>query len=571
MMSERLVPVLVVGAGPTGLTVAHELARHGVAVQIIDRAPLPATTSRALVVWPRTLEIFDDMGVIGKALAVGGKASGLSVTFKNRKVRIEFTDLLTGPMNHTAYPSARIISQNDTERVLAEALAARGVEIQRGLALADVTPDGDTMTVSLHRADGSTQTVRCQWIIGCDGAHSAVRKAIGIPFEGATYPDEFIMADAKLDWQLPDGDLYVFPSPAGIFAAFCMPGQHRFRIFGNVEPSLEGPSADYSEPTHEQFQAMIDERVPFPTTVVEEYWVTRYRLHRRIVPGYRGGRVFLAGDAAHIHSPAGAQGMNTGIQDAYNLAWKLALVLRGIAGESLLDSYHAERHPIGVRLLKTTDRMFSIISGHSPLARTARGQLAPVLATRVLTHYSLRRWFLGTLAQLRLPYPNSPLNAQDGSGWHDAPAPGDRAREAGVLIEGKPGRIYDVLRGTHHTVLLFTGLDHHARPAQELCQIAEQIERAYPGLVITRVISAERCAEYPSVLGDPDQSAHRQYGIQPASAYVIRPDAHVGYRGRPINAEALMTDLATRLPGASPTADATQGTDGTTAHHPTNP
>jgi 2-polyprenyl-6-methoxyphenol hydroxylase-like FAD-dependent oxidoreductase len=571
MMNERPVPVLVVGAGPTGLTVANELARHGVAVRIIDRAPEPATTSRALVVWPRTMEVFDDMGVIDEALAVGVEASGLSVTFKNKKVRIEFTNLLTGPMNHTAYPSARIISQNDTERVLTEALAGRGVEIERGLALADLTRDGDTVTVSLHGGDGSTQTVRCRWVIGCDGAHSAMRKAIGIPFEGATYPDEFIMADAKLDWELPDGDLYVFPSPAGIFAAFSMPGQHRFRIFGNVTPGPAGPSAEYSEPTHEEFQAMIDERVPFPTTVVEEYWVTRYRLHRRVVPRYRDGRVFLAGDAAHVHSPAGAQGMNTGIQDAYNLAWKLALVLRGIAGESLLDSYNAERHPIGVRLLKTTDRMFSVISGHSLLARTARGRLAPHLATRVLTHHSLRRWFLGTLAQLRLHYPDSPLNAEDGSGWQDAPAPGDRAREVDVLIDGKPGRIYDVLRGTHHTVLLFTGLDDHARPAVELGRIAEWIQRAYPGLVIARVISAERCADHPSALGDPDWSAHRQYGIEPASAYVIRPDGHVGYRGRPVDADALMMDLAARLPGASPTADATPGIADTAAQHPRNP
>ncbi|MGH3769871.1 MAG: hypothetical protein ACRDRW_00480 [Pseudonocardiaceae bacterium] len=197
------------------------------------------------------------------------------------------------------------------------------------------------------------------------------------------------------------------------------------------------------------------------------------------------------------------------------------------------------------------------------LTETARGRLAPHLVTRVLTRHSFRRWFLGTLAQLRLHYPDSPLNAEDGSGWQDAPAPGDRAREVDVLINGKPGRIHDVLRGTHHTVLLFTGLDDHARPAVELCRIAERIERAYPGLVIARVISAERFADHPSALGDPDRSAHRQYGIEPASAYVIRPDGHVGYRGRPVGADALMADLAARLPGASPTADATPGVAGT--------
>jgi FAD binding domain len=377
-----------------------------------------------------------------------------------------------------------------------------------------------------------------------------VRKAAGIPFAGSTYSDEFIMADAELDWALPHGELYGFPSPAGVFAAFSMPGENRFRIFGNVPCGPEAPGAEYSEPTHDEFQAMLDERVPFPAKVVKEYWVTRYRVHSRVVPRYRDGHVFLVGDAAHVHSPAGAQGMNTGIQDAYNLAWKLALVERGIADESLLDSYNAERHPVGVQLLKTTDRLFSAILGHNPVSRIARGRLGPVVATRLLTRRSVRRWFVGTLAQLRLHYPDSRLNAQDGSGWRDAPAPGDRAREADVLVDGKPGRLYEVFRGTHHTVLLFTGLDNQARPAVDLCRIAERVERSYPAVVRARVISAERFADHPAALGDSDRSAHRQYGIASASAFVIRPDAHIGYRGRPIDEGRLMTDLAARLPGA---------------------
>jgi hypothetical protein len=394
--------------------------------------------------------------------------------------------------------------------------------------------------------------LRCRWVIGCDGAHSAVRRAAGIPFAGKTYHDEFIMADADLDWDLQHGPLYGFPSPAGIFAAFSMPGENRYRIFGNVPPGADGASAEYSEPTHEEFQTMLDERVGFGAKVVKEHWVTRYRVHSRVAPRYRDGHVFLVGDAAHVHSPAGAQGMNTGIQDAYNLAWKLALVERGIADELVLDSYQAERHPVGVQLLKTTDRLFSVIAGHNPLSRIARGRLAPQIATRVLTRPAVRRWFVGMLAQLRLHYPNSPLNAEDGSGWADAPAPGDRAREADVLIGGRPARVHDVLRGTHHTVLLFTGLDDHALPAVELCRIAERIERSYPGLVQARVISAERYADHPAAVGDPDRAAHRQYGITAASAYVIRPDAYIGYRGRPVDADRLLADLAARLPGASP-------------------
>jgi hypothetical protein len=319
-----------------------------------------------------------------------------------------------------------------------------------------------------------------------------------------------------------------------------MPGENRYRIFGNFPPGPDGPGAEYSEPSHEEFQAMVDARVPFPAKVLKEYWVTRYRVHSRTVPRYRDARVFLVGDAAHVHSPAGAQGMNTGIQDAYNLAWKLALVELGLADNALLDSYQAERHPIGVQLLKTTDRLFSLFGGHNPLARLARGRVAPVLAGRVLTRQWLRRRFIGLLAQLRLRYPTSPLNAEDGAGWRDAPAPGDRAREADVSIDGRQGRLYEVFRGTQHTVLLFTGFDDDARPAVELCRIAEQLEQTYPGLVKARVVTAERYADHPAALGDPTRSAHRQYGVEGASAFV-------GYRGRPVDLDRLTADLDRRL------------------------
>jgi len=326
-----------------------------------------------------------------------------------------------------------------------------------------------------------------------------------------------------------------------------MPGENRYRIFGNFPPGPDGPGAEYSEPSHEEFQAMVDARVPFPAKVLKEYWVTRYRVHSRTVPRYRDARVFLVGDAAHVHSPAGAQGMNTGIQDAYNLAWKLALVELGLADNALLDSYQAERHPIGVQLLKTTDRLFSLFGGHNPLARLARGRVAPVLAGRVLTRQWLRRRFIGLLAQLRLRYPNSPLNAEDGAGWRDAPAPGDRAREADVSIDGRQGRLYEVFRGTQHTVLLFTGFDDDARPAVELCRIAEQLEQTYPGLVKARVVTAERYADHPAALGDPTRSAHRQYGVEGTSAFVVRPDKYIGYRGRPVDLDRLTADLDRRL------------------------
>ena len=550
-MNDPVLPVLVVGAGPTGLMVANELARHGVPPRIIDRGPAPATTSRALVVQPRTLEIFDDIGVIDQAIAAGDSATGLTITFATKTVELDFAGQLTGPQNHTAYPEPRTLSQHDTERILTELLSKQGVEIERGRALTDLTQDGETVTVSLRGEDGSIETVRCRWVIGCDGAHSAVRKAAGIPFTGSTYRDEFIMADAELEWKLPHGGLYGFPSPAGIFAAFSMPGENRYRIFGNFPPGPDGPSAEYSEPSHEEFQAMVDERVPFPAKVVKEYWVTRYRVHSRTVPRYRDGRVFLVGDAAHVHSPAGAQGMNTGIQDAYNLAWKLALVERGLADESLLDSYQAERHPVGVQLLKTTDRLFSALRRAEPAGAagawpggTAAGQ--PCADSPVGPPAVHRP--VGATAP---PLPGQPAQRRGRfglAGRASAGRPGPRGRRD---HRRAAGRLHEVFRGTHHTVLLFTGLDDEARPAVELCRIAEQIEQMYPGLVKARVVTAERFADHPAALGDPTRSAHRQYGIVSACAFVVRPDKYIGYRGRPVDVDRLMADLARRFPAAS--------------------
>lgn len=560
-MSHYDIPILIVGAGPTGMTFALEMARHGLgdSVRLIDRAPEASRTSRALVIQPRTLELYDDLEIIEPMLAVAQESTGLHIVFPNRatEVQVDVSNVLTTPASRTTYSNLHTISQDQTERVMAEQLADRGVKIERGLAVVDAVADDSGVTVTVRRSDGTEETIRAGWVIGCDGASSAVRKASGIPFEGSTYTDEFIMADAKLDWELPHGELYAFPAKEGFLAAFSMPGEDRYRIFGAVKAGADGPAAEYSEPTHEDFQALVDERAPVPTKVVEEYWVSRYRIHRRSVPRFRDGRVFLVGDAAHVHSPAGAQGMNTGIQDAYNLAWKLALVQRGVVtganAEKLLDSYSSERHPIAERLLKVTDRFFQVGSGSNKTASFLREHVGPVIAKRVFTRASFRRWFVGLFAQLGIAYPNSALNAESGTGWDDAPAPGDRAREAGLTIDGQAGRVYDVLRGPHHTVLLFTGYrdgDDDGTDQStdlELRRLAERIEKAFPGLVVARVVSAERFADHPLILSDADRSAHKTYGVSRASAFVVRPDAHIAYRSNPVDADQLIADLTDRL------------------------
>ncbi len=371
--------------------------------------------------------------------------------------------------------------------------------------------------------------------------HSRVRQAADIPFPGATYAEEFIQADARLDWELPDGQLYAFPGPDGLLAVGSMPGPSRFRIFGNMSP---GPrSDDAAEPSLAEMQALLDARLPLPARIVTTTWTARYRLHRRGVPCYRQGRVFLAGDAAHVHSPAGAQGMNTGIQDAYNLAWKLAAVEHGFADPTLLDSYHRERHPVGQALLRTTDRAFRLAASPGALPRFIRVHLLSHLAPRVLTIPALRRLAVGLISQLRIAYPDSPLNAEYGHGWHHGPRPGDRAREGDVIGAGVT-RIFEVFRGTHHTVLLFAA----GSDSRGLLQHAAHLEQRHPGLVLAQVVCTEPpSTSQPRLLHDPQSTLHRAYGADQPTSFVIRPDGHIASRIRPVTATQLTADLDARV------------------------
>ncbi|MDH2429565.1 FAD-dependent monooxygenase [Sphaerisporangium sp. TRM90804] len=516
--------VLVVGAGPTGLTMAGELRRHGLDVRIVDRAPEPARTSRALVVQSRTLEILDDLGVADAAIAEGRLVDGFTGVFSGgRSAHMNLgADLSALPELDTRYPRPLMLSQDRTEALLAANLEGLGVRVERGLGLESYRETGEGVTATLRRADGREEPAEARWIVGCDGAHSAVRRSAGIPFDGVTYEREFIMADARLDWDLPDGELYVFPGE-GLFAAWSMPGKRRFRVFGDV-PAGEG------DPTMADFQRMLDERVPVPAKVIDTAWVSRYRLHRRGVPRYRAGRAFLAGDAAHIHSPVGGQGMNTGIQDAYNLAWKLAL-----GGEELLDTYHAERRPVGEALLRTTDRAFGVVIADSWTARQVRTRFVPNVLPKLLDRPAVQRLAVGLISQLKIKYPGSPLSGQSGR-WSGGPEPGSRAWDAPL-----PGdrRLYDVLRGPHHTVLLFGAA---ATPSR-----ARRLEERHGPRLIARAVTTDGPADGTPVLPDPGGVLHRRYDAsrRPA-AYVIRPDGHIAFRTR--DPAALESDLTHRLP-----------------------
>ncbi|WP_437335267.1 FAD-dependent monooxygenase [Sorangium sp. So ce394] len=519
---------LVVGGGPTGLTMAGELARRGLTVRIVDRAPEPPSDhSRALAVQTRTMELFRRMGIVDLAMERAVRVGGINVLLSDgQRARLPIFDF---PELSTPIPGIFILQQFDTERVLASRLSGLGVTLERGIELASYTQDSAGVACSLRRADGSSEEVRARWLLGCDGARSAVRKGADIAFEGDTYDDHCMLGDLIVDWPLPDGDIYISPSRRGVAAAFPVPGSHRFRVI-LIRP--EPPPMHGAQVSLEEFEAAMREMIPVPFKVQQSIVLSRYRLHHRVAARLRKGRVFLAGDAAHIHSPAGGQGMNTGIQDAYNLAWKLAAVEQGRMPAWLLDTYEVERLPVARKLIDFTDRLFGLMAGHGPVGRTLRA-IAPRLASRALGISAVQRRILGFLSQLKIRYRKSPLSVQIGNPPEHGPRAGDRAPDAVVRsAAGEHVHLFDLMRDAEFTLLFFTGPQADGGAREHARKLAAQLGR--PDLKVL-VIGALEGGGF----ADPDGHAHAAYGVASSAAVLVRPDGYVGVRSDPLDEGAL--------------------------------
>jgi 2-polyprenyl-6-methoxyphenol hydroxylase-like FAD-dependent oxidoreductase len=365
---EDEVEVAVVGAGPVGLTAAAMLAAYGIRTVVLDGADGPAEHSRAAVVHARTLETLEPLGVVEGMLDRGVVVPHFGVRDRDRR-------LLSVPFGRlpTAHPYTLMLPQDETERLLRGSLRRFGGEISWGHQVKGVRQDSWGVELAVGSPRGE-QRLRARYVVGSDGVHSSVRESVGIPFEGATYPESFVLADVRMDWGLPDDEVQLFFSPEGLVVVAPLPGERRHRIVATVD---EAPP----EPSLSDVQALLGARGPrTPRPRVEEVlWSSRFRVHHRVAARYRDGAVFLAGDAAHVHSPAGGQGMNTGIQDAANLAWKLALVLGGQAPDPLLDSYERERRPVARAVVSTANRLTRLATMRAPLARRLRNALIPMV------------------------------------------------------------------------------------------------------------------------------------------------------------------------------------------------
>jgi 2-polyprenyl-6-methoxyphenol hydroxylase-like FAD-dependent oxidoreductase len=405
--------VLIAGAGPVGLVMAIELARYGVAVRIIDKAPQRTDKSKALVIWSRSLELLARAGCSAALVDAGYKAYSINISAKGKSIA-HFT--LEGLA--TAYPYGLMISQSDTERILDEFLNSLGIKVERTVELTRFTASDDKVVSTLRHADGAEEIAETSWLIGCDGAHSTVRHQLGMEFHGETSPVDWILADIHLENTPRAPEINVVWHTDGILATFPI-AENRYRVVADVGvvPENSNPSA---EPTLEDVQAILDTRFPGSVRATNPIWLSSFRINERKVADYRAGRVFLAGDAAHVHSPAGGQGMNTGMQDACNLAWKLALVVRGIGSDSLLDSYSAERSPIADQVLKETGRVTSMATLTGKMKQSLRNHAVAL----VLGLPSVRKFAADAASEISIGYPLSPLNAPGG---HQDPLPGNRA------------------------------------------------------------------------------------------------------------------------------------------------
>jgi 2-polyprenyl-6-methoxyphenol hydroxylase-like FAD-dependent oxidoreductase len=395
--------VLIIGAGPTGLVLALWLTKLGVKVRIVDKATEPGTTSRALAVQARILELYRQLDLAGTVIARGHRVPAVNLWVRGEAAaRLSFENVGAGL---TPYPFLQIFPQDQHERLLIERLEALGVTVERRTELTGFAQDENRVIARLRGPDGQEVECEASYIAGCDGARSVVRETIGTGFPGGTYRQIFYVADVEAAGPALNGELHVDLDEADFLGVFPLAGQGRARLIGTVRDER----ADRADTL--TFEDVSDRAINHLKVGVRKVnWFSTYHVHHRVTQHFRKGRAFLLGDAAHIHSPAGGQGMNTGIGDAINLAWKLAEVLARRAGDNLLDSYEAERIGFARRLVATTDRAFSFVTAEGRLADIVRTRVAPVLFPMALAFAPVRQFMFRTISQITLNYRRGPLS-----------------------------------------------------------------------------------------------------------------------------------------------------------------
>jgi 2-polyprenyl-6-methoxyphenol hydroxylase-like FAD-dependent oxidoreductase len=516
--------VLVVGAGPVGLTLACELARSGVRCRIIDKTAAPASTSRALAIFPRTLEMFEMMGISDTVLKAGHQLNGVALYNQSGQIgHIGFSNL------PSRYRFAISLPQSETERILIEHLGHFGIVVEREKELVALSASDDGVQAVVRDAEGREDRFQSSWLIGCDGAHSSVRHFLGIRFEGEAYPETFFLADVKIDSPLDHIHIHLFLTGEGVVGIFPFGGDRcRVIVSTQTQPELEPPGDLHLD----EIRAIVENRTRSGIKLTDPVWLSRFRISHRKIPGFRVGHVFLAGDSAHIHSPAGGQGMNTGIQDACNLAWKLALVVEKESPDSLLNSYNEEREPVAKMVLSLTDRLTRMATLQGTLGQQLRDALVPILTGIDLVEDRIAE----TVAEIGIHYRRSSIvSGKSGHALHA----GDRAPDCELQLDtgGQPFRLFELFRKPVHHLLLFAGADLNI--ASRFDDLRVSIGRYFKELIDSHLVIRGTQAGYSGVLFDWDGAAHALYEAEPGAILLVRPDGYIGFRGGARHIEAL--------------------------------
>lgn len=551
---------LVVGAGPVGLTAAWALARRGAPVRILDRASRRGDTSRAIVLWSRTLELLDALDPAGGAepfVGAGHRVSGATLRAAGHEAdlaRIEFDRI------ESRFRFATLLPQSDIERLLEERAARCGVTVERGVELIGLDAGDDVVRVRLRHPDGREEIASTSWLVACDGARGSVRRALGLPFPGEPEPHDWWLADVEIAGDLEPDRATLFLHPAG-FLGFFPIRPPLFRVI--AAPGRAEDDSEPDAPRLDEIRLLVAERAGTGLRVSDPAWLAGFRVQERLVENYRPARrVFLAGDAAHVHSPAGGQGMNTGMQDACNLAWKLALVARGEGREGpLLDSYDAERRPVGEEAIGHSRVLTRMAHLPGSLGRTIRDQMLSIVGGLA----PIQSRAVEMLAGTGIAYPDSPLSGEHrgAMAWlMGGVASGARMPDATLVpldeaAGGLPAahvQLLDLLRSGRHLLLLFTAELPGDGVVAHLDAIAETARDRHGSAIDAFVLApspldeaAPRTLREPSVgarrLGDPSGLLHLAVGAGSPTILLVRPDGHLGYRGQPADAEPLRAHL----------------------------
>ncbi len=402
--------VLIVGAGPVGLLLASECARRGLRWRLVEASGSQSEHSKALAIFPRTLEILDMAGLVMPFLETANRVTRVVISTPEQQLA-----LMPFAPAESPYPFIAMVPQDVTEKLLVQQLARRGGAVEYRTSFVSAIQHSEHVSTTLERL-GERFDLDAKFVIGCDGAHSAVRHLLNLPFEGGDYADEFLLADVETNEALPADLLQLCPSTSGPLAIFPISATRR-RIVATIDHPEDGT------PSLELVRRLLRERAPSGIEARALHWSSFFRIHHRYARRLRVGRIFIAGDAAHIHSPFGGQGMNTGMHDVWNLAWKLDLHLRGHGNEFLLDSYEAERLPVIRNVIKTTDRLTKVMSTPNRLIQTLRDAVIPMVSRLAPFQHA----FVQRLSELGVAYRDSPIVEGAGERYFD-----DSIRDGGI-------------------------------------------------------------------------------------------------------------------------------------------